>query len=414
MRIDIIDSTKALAGVRANWEAVYEADPEAQFFLSRTWLSKWLPSIGTPWFVLAVGPEADVSAYSAFFPLWLRTKAEKSGGFHNGIVMGGNYAADYTGLLCLPGQEEQAIAAFADGIKQLNWTDFRLDDLRMTDRRVALLMQAFSKTEFDVARRERAEDGIDLGICPVASLPGDWDAYLESRLSANMRQKIRRLLRQVETSDEFRITHAQKDTIGRDLDILLRFWTQRWGPRKGQRLDGILKNSRLMLRHALDAGSLFLPVLWQGDRSARSPRWSMPASGPSSSTWPLATRRSTVRSPGSCCMPTASAMPSAADSSPMIDFLRGNEPYKYSFGAERAPEFVFRDYDEGQEESRRAVGSEEPAVRAADLDGPPSRRSARRGRARLSADPRRRPAERGRPLRPGANHAEARRARGSH
>ena len=334
MRIDIIDNTKALAGVRANWEAVYDADPEAQYFLSWEWLSKWLPAIKVPWFVLAARPDADGSAYAAFLPLWLETKAEKSGGCHNRIQMGGNYAADYTGLLCLPGQEEQAITAFADRIKQLNWTDFRLDDLRMSDRRIALLTQGFSKAEFDVAKRDRSEDGIDLSICPVASLPDDWEAYLESRLSANARQKIRRLLRQVETSDQFRITQAEKDTLGRDLDILLKFWTQRWGPQKGQRLDGILKNSRLMLRHAFDAGSLFLPVLWQGERPVGALATLVDARKRSFHFY-MAGRDETFDGPQPGLVLHAHSIRHAIRGGFVAyDFLRGNEPYKYSFGVE--------------------------------------------------------------------------------
>ena len=40
MQIDIIDSYKAFAELETNWNAVYQKDPEAQFFLSWTWFSK--------------------------------------------------------------------------------------------------------------------------------------------------------------------------------------------------------------------------------------------------------------------------------------------------------------------------------------------------------------------------------------
>ncbi len=44
-------------------------------------------------------------------------------------------------------------------------------------------------------------DGIDNSICPSVALPDDLDRFLETKVSSNTRQKIRRFLRQVE---EFR------------------------------------------------------------------------------------------------------------------------------------------------------------------------------------------------------------------
>src|SRR5262245_51054529 len=99
MRVDVIDSTQALADLRPNWDAVYDADPDAQFFLSWTWMSRWLPAIGTPWFVLAARPD-DNAPYVAFLPLWLQTKEQASGGFRNNLIMGGSFISDYTGILC--------------------------------------------------------------------------------------------------------------------------------------------------------------------------------------------------------------------------------------------------------------------------------------------------------------------------
>jgi CelD/BcsL family acetyltransferase involved in cellulose biosynthesis/thioredoxin-like negative regulator of GroEL len=333
MRVDIIDNSKELAALRADWDAVYEADPEAQFFLSWTWMSRWLPAIGTPWFVLAARPD-DRSPYAAFFPLWLETKEQASGGFHNNILMGGNYVADYTGYLCMPGQEEQAVSALAGRIKQLNWTRFRLEDLCLSDRRIAVLLEAFSKREFDAVKLNRVEHGIDHGICPAAHLPADWDEYLETRLSANTRQKIRRLLRRIETSGEFRITHAEKDTVERDLDILLRFWAERWGPQKGERLKDILQNTRLMLRHSFDVGALFLPVLWQGERPVCALATLIDERKRSFLFYMAGRDESFDGLPTGLALHAHSIRHAICYGFTTYDFLRGNEPYKQSFGVE--------------------------------------------------------------------------------
>jgi hypothetical protein len=45
---------------------VYDADPEAQFFMSWMWMSRWLPASDKPWSVLAARLD-ESSAYVASF-----------------------------------------------------------------------------------------------------------------------------------------------------------------------------------------------------------------------------------------------------------------------------------------------------------------------------------------------------------
>ena len=61
MRVDVIDDTEALAASRAEWDAAYVADPEAQFFLSWTWMSRWLAVLDKPWFILAARPDGEAA-----------------------------------------------------------------------------------------------------------------------------------------------------------------------------------------------------------------------------------------------------------------------------------------------------------------------------------------------------------------
>ena len=335
MRIDIIDSIKGLTELQANWDAVYDADPEAQFFLSWTWMSKWLASIDKPWFILAARADAGSSAYVAFLPLWLGTKERKSGGFYNEVNMGGNHVSDYTGFLCRPEFEVQAFPAFAGRVKQLNWTNLRLEDLCASDQRMALFMGNFSDREYTVSELNSVNsDKIDNSVYPAAKLPGHWEEYLDRNLSANMRQKIRRLLRQIDKSDEFRIAHAERDTFERDLEILLKFWTAQWGRRKGQTLSGILGNNRLMLRHAFEAGALYLPVLWQGERPIGALATFVDVRK-RSFLFHMAGRDEAFDGPQpGLALHAHSIRHAIRNGFVTYDFLRGNEPYKYSFGVE--------------------------------------------------------------------------------
>ena len=113
MHIDIIETSPSLARLEDNWNAVYDADDEAQIFLSWKWLSGWLSSIPGPWFILAA-KERDAAdlPYVAFFPLRLQTTIEKSDVFGN-VRMAGNFGADYTGIVCRPEVEHKVIPAFA-------------------------------------------------------------------------------------------------------------------------------------------------------------------------------------------------------------------------------------------------------------------------------------------------------------
>jgi len=338
MRIDVIDNLEQLEKLRANWDAVYDADPESQFFLSTVYLFKWLARLSYPTVVLAVKPDGDSTDYVAFLPLWIKTKERKSGEMYNVIHMGGNHFADYTGFICRPEWAEQALPALGEKMRQMNWAQLHLQDLRASEHRTALFMKAFRKKDFEIdEQRREIQDNIDISVCPYVRLPNDWDAYLDGKLSANTRQKLRRLLRQMETSTDLRITQPTAETIDRDIDILMGFWSKRWGDKKGVRLAGIIDNNRKMLRHCFDAGALFLPILWRGDKpggalatyidhkkktflffiTGRDPSFNNPQPG-------LVLHAHSIRY-------------AIQNGFAEYDFLRGNEDYKYSFGVDERP-----------------------------------------------------------------------------
>ena len=337
MFIDIIDNLEDFKRLKDNWDRVYDADPEAQFFLSWTWLSQWLP-VRPNWFILAAKQSEDASSYVAFLPLRLRTKLRHGSGFHNELSMAGNSGADYTGLICFPESQHRTIPAFARVIKTLNWARMRLENIRISDQRLRLILAHFPARTFDIAKAEQINpaDGINNCLCPMVNLPGDWDSYLSS-LSANTRQKIRRFLRLVESDPNYRIVHAQPDTIKRDIDILLELWSARWASRKGERLDAMIRSSRAILANCFQNGSVLLPVLWHGgtplgalaifvDQQKKSFLFFMGG------------RDETVDSPPPGLVLHAYSIRHAiAHGFNTYDFLRGNEAYKYSFGAREHP-----------------------------------------------------------------------------
>jgi len=334
MLIDVIEDFASFERLKPVWEDVYDADPDAQFFLSWTWLSQWIPMLSGPWVILAVKPSEDAD-YVAFFPLRWRLREDPRTGFYNEISMTGNYAADYTGFICKPEFEERAIGALARHVKRMHWRRINLDYIRTTPARLRMFLSNFSDKRFETREGTRINkrDNINNCICPAVSLPDDWDQYLATSTSSNMRQKLRRFLRQIEADPTFRITHSDRETLERDLKIILKFWVAKWGARKGDRLSSILSSNYNMLKRCGEADHLFMPMLWRGDE---------PLGGLASLIDPrkkaihfyLAGRDESFNDPPPGLVLHAHSIRHAISlGMKSYDFLRGNESYKYSFGA---------------------------------------------------------------------------------
>ncbi len=336
MRVEIIGDMQGFDRLQDNWNEVYECDPEAQFFLSSTFMKDWLPRLDGPWFILAVRPHADAPRCVAFLPLRLRTKERRGGGFYNEINMAGNYCADYTGLICTPDAEARAIPALARHLTRLNWTTLNLDNMAMSEQRARLFLGPFAGKAFATEELQRinASDNVDNCICPFATLPDSWDQYLNGSLSANTRQKIRRLLRQIESDGAYRITLADAETIDRDVKILLRFWSARWAGRKGTRIMSLVQNNYATVMRAFASGSLLLPVLWQGDRPIGALATFVDLSKKSLLFYLAGRDESFDGPPPGLILHAFSIRHAIANGFRCYDFLRGNEPYKYSFGVQ--------------------------------------------------------------------------------
>lgn len=135
MYIDVIEDMDAFSQLRENWDEVYDADPHATLFLSWNWLFPWLENLTTPWIVLAAKESGSASRYVVFFPLRLDTRIDGTGRLFNDLRMAGSNAADYTGLISIVEFEADAITAFAQQIKRMNWADLVLNNFCGSDVR---------------------------------------------------------------------------------------------------------------------------------------------------------------------------------------------------------------------------------------------------------------------------------------
>jgi len=202
---------------------------------------------------------------------------------------------------------------------------------------VRLLLACFPKASFRYAELKRINkvDGIDNGLCPYVTLPNDWNAYLES-LSPNTRQKIRRLLKQVDAKGEYRVTVATPETFAQDLKTLLGFWETKWRARKGDRVDNLVRSNGAMLTRSFESGLVYLPTFWHGDRAVAALATLVDPRKRTFSFY-MTGRDETFDGPPPGVILHAFSIRHAIELGyTEYDFLRGNEPYKYSFGcAER-------------------------------------------------------------------------------
>ncbi|MDE1995259.1 MAG: GNAT family N-acetyltransferase [Rhizobiaceae bacterium] len=269
MHVDVIERLEDLDGLKDDWDRLYEIDPEAHYFLSRTWISSWFASRALPWFVLAVRENAD-SPCIALFPIQLGTGLDRGKGFYNAIVIGGSYFASCTGILCDPAFVEAATPALADRIKSFNWTSLHLDDVDLSCRRMQSFIEHFPLSDFSEERVKRpsqitdAAERVDPTIHVHVPLPEDFSSFLHDKLHRRVRRNVRRSLRQMDDSAAFQVTHSDAGTIDEDLTVLLNLWDRQWGARNPRYTRYLVNNSRAMLPDCFASGSLFLPILWKG------------------------------------------------------------------------------------------------------------------------------------------------------
>ena len=334
MQVEIIEGREAIERLRPEWDAVDDADPEAQYFLSWSWLNGYLAPWGRDSFVLAARPDTDGAGYVALLPLRLRTKERGNTEFVNEINLAGNYISDYAGFLCRAGFEEQALPALAAKVQQLNWRRLRLENFCASERRAELFLGGFSGETFETAQRSLVTPTAPTTAFARLSPCRRTGTYFSKPESAPIRARRSEGSCARSRAPNYRITHANADTVARDIDLMLGLWTQRWAGQKGKRLQAILNADRRALRQAFAAGTLFMPVLWHGDRAIcvfafliddRKKTYNFYIGG----------RDEAFKGPPIGLVLHAYAIRHAiANGITKYDFLRGNEPYKYSFGCE--------------------------------------------------------------------------------
>lgn len=338
LSVERIDNGVALSALEHDWRSVYARDADAQLFLSWDWMTRVFAVNEGQWCVLVVRAE---NVAVAFLPLrgktyWSHTRDRLC----TELRLAGTLDwADYTGLLCDPAYEAAAIALLGARLRDMGWRRLVLKNLRIAPHRLRHLLAQFPASDYRVRShtRQSKTDGTDLLVCPGVALGTDFDDFLGSRVSAKSRQKIRRYLRKVEGSDDYRFSVSGPETRDRDLDIFAALWADKWAPRKGAETQRLARSYRAIVARGLAAGNMFMPMLWQRDTPLGVLCSFIDADKGDVLFFATGRDERHTQLPVGLLLHAFSIRWAIANGLRYYDFLRGNEAYKYTFGAVDRP-----------------------------------------------------------------------------
>ena len=257
------------------------------------------------------------------------------------IFFGASYHADYATILAAPADLPDVTAALAEHYRSTTldretpWDALDLRRLRCGDPSADALLDAFACIEIEAkwtVNLERED------VCPVVTLPegADLEGYL-STLGKKSRHEIRRKMRRAEGVGEVRLIDSTKPLD--DLEVFIDLHQRKWGDKGLFKPGEGGRQSRVFFRRMFELfgvdGPLRLAFLYVGDRRI--------AAG------------ITFETPDATLYYNAGVDPDSRDLSPgvlmvaafaeralergarRLDFLRGNEQYKYEWGAVDEP-----------------------------------------------------------------------------
>jgi CelD/BcsL family acetyltransferase involved in cellulose biosynthesis len=254
------------------------------------------------------------------------------------VFFGASYHADYATILCDPADlpaVSAAIAAYFAGPDAGPWDAVDLRRLRCADPTGIALAAALGAMEISEGWTLNVERE---DVCPVVTFPdgADMDVYLAT-LGKKERHEIRRKVRRAEAVGEIRLADSG-DPLG-DLEAFIDLHQRRWGA------DGLFPDtpggaqSRVLFRRLFELfgidGPLRLSFLSVGERRIAAGIHFETDDG-------LLYYNAGVDpdardlSPGVLMVYAYVARALATDTRRM-DFLRGDEPYKYEWGAVDEP-----------------------------------------------------------------------------
>jgi CelD/BcsL family acetyltransferase involved in cellulose biosynthesis len=303
------------------WRELWERDPGASVFQRPEYLRAWLPEFGGDRRPLAVEVR-DGEALRGLANLSVDA---------DGVLrfLGDKEVTDYFGPIAAPEDRDAvADAVIAHAARTEGWTRAELLGLDSTTGWVEALERAAKSAGLSVEQRQH-------DVCPRVAIPGSYDDYLAS-IDSKLRHEIKRKARKLEReAGPFTIRMGSAATLHDDMETFFELHRTSSGP-KGHFLHWGMAGFFILLARAFEErGWLRLTMLDCGGRTlaavlsfAARGTWSVYNSGYDHTMRDLA--------PGMVLMGETIRL-ACEEGAHTFDLLRGDEPYKYRFGAVDTP-----------------------------------------------------------------------------
>jgi CelD/BcsL family acetyltransferase involved in cellulose biosynthesis len=319
--LDIVVYTDegAFTSLRDAWHGLLSPEAGHSVFSTPEWLATWWRAFsqGRPLHLLTAWQDGRLAGIA---PLMQSIED----GQRCRCFIGGLDVSDYFDLLALPGHEETFLSAFLDHLEaDPDWDVVDLHSVPAGSPTLARLPEMARSRGYSVSVSQEE-------VCPIVELPGSWDAYLNS-LGKKDRHELRRKLRRMEGVDwSWRTVTGDGDlpgALGDFFDLHAKssagkanFWDE-------ERRGFFVENAAAMQRAGwlrlsfLEIGGARVATLFAYDYQGTVGLYNSgydPAFG--------------YYSVG-VLLVAMGIQDAIAAGRKRFDFLRGNEPYKYDFGA---------------------------------------------------------------------------------
>ncbi|MEM1114226.1 MAG: GNAT family N-acetyltransferase [Pseudomonadota bacterium] len=334
MRIETIETIERLVKIELDWDELYKADPHAHLYLSCDFLCSAAMRVAGKFRILVAWSDDDRCI--GLLPLIVRTKWSKPQACLINVLdmLGHVFDSDYTGILCDPKFETEVCQGFAAEVSQMAFTRIILNYFSGPASRLEAFTSAFDQSLFNQKQNTHLiNDGQTNNlICPYVDLPDTFDGYLAG-LSSNSRQKLRRLLRQLDSDPSLKVRKTRPETFTRDVSILSRLWYQKHVADKGEKRTARLAELfKEVLMLGLANGMVYLAILWR-DEQPIAAQANYIDHNKRQALFHVGGRDESVRDLSAGLMLQAHCIRWAiANGLERYDFTIGNEPYKYSLG----------------------------------------------------------------------------------
>jgi len=196
----LISSQSGFLQLQSDWEQLFRRNSRHSPFLAWGWVNAWLAFLAGP-HELLIACHRDIAGELDFvLPLIRRARGRRIG--KPGVVFAcsfGPECSEKLGWLCSPALDDVSATMVAEAVSRfLNSRDFialaPLDDAGNLPEKLRSAVRSRGRT---------TSIGPDV-VCPTLELPDSWESYLQ-QLSSNFRSQVRRSERNFNGSGELRI-----------------------------------------------------------------------------------------------------------------------------------------------------------------------------------------------------------------